>query len=63
MNSEHVFYIDDYKGINESLDALLTGESNPIANMSNAAAILWHSLSQINWAGFIYMIKRIIIWS
>ncbi len=52
MNGELVFYTDNYKEINEGLDALLTGENNPIANMSNAASLLWHSISQINWAGF-----------
>ncbi|MCE7797286.1 GAF domain-containing protein [Sphingobium sufflavum] len=32
--------------------ALVAGESDGIANMANVAALLWHSLPGLNWAGF-----------
>ncbi|RZV52607.1 MAG: GAF domain-containing protein, partial [Sphingomonadaceae bacterium] len=28
------------------------GEPDPIANMANAAALLWQTMPDINWAGF-----------
>lgn len=38
--------------LNKQLDALLEGETNRIANLSNASALLFEQLSEINWAGF-----------
>lgn len=38
--------------LSQQLDALLTNETNFIANLSNASALLYQSLSDINWAGF-----------
>lgn len=38
--------------VNQQLDALLYEESDVIANMANAAALLNQSLDQINWVGF-----------
>lgn len=38
------------------LDALLENESDPIALMANAAALLFHALDDINWLGF-YRLK------
>ncbi|WP_208559028.1 GAF domain-containing protein [Marinilactibacillus kalidii] len=38
--------------VNKQLDALLTGEKNLIANLSNASALLGEHLNDINWAGF-----------
>lgn len=32
--------------------ALLDGEHNAITNLSNASALLFNSLDQVNWAGF-----------
>lgn len=34
------------------LDALLGGERDPIANLANAAALIWHTTPDLNWAGF-----------
>ncbi len=34
------------------LDALLGDERDPIANLANAAALIWHTTSDLNWAGF-----------
>jgi L-methionine (R)-S-oxide reductase len=41
-----------YAEIHRALQAVLTGESDPIANLANAAALLFWSLPAINWAGF-----------
>jgi len=43
---------DDYDQIFLQLEALLSGESDPLANLSNAAAALWMLLPDINWVGF-----------
>ena len=36
----------------QQIDALLTGETNQIANLANASALLNDSLTDINWVGF-----------
>ncbi|KRM60587.1 GAF domain-containing protein [Paucilactobacillus vaccinostercus DSM 20634] len=36
----------------QQLDALLFNESNDVANLSNAAALLMQSWDKISWAGF-----------
>ena len=46
-----------YREVNRSLQAVLTGESDPIANLANAAALLFWSLPALNWAGF-YLLKE-----
>jgi len=32
--------------------ALVAGEPDPIANMANVVALIWHYLPDLNWAGF-----------
>ncbi|MFC6440142.1 GAF domain-containing protein [Bowmanella sp. JS7-9] len=44
-----------YVSLNAQADALLSGETDMIANMANISALLWMSLPQINWAGFYIM--------
>jgi GAF domain-containing protein len=34
---------------------MLEGENDPIANAANVAALLFHSLPDINWAGFYFL--------
>lgn len=41
-----------YQEMNQVLKALLAGEHDMIANLSNAAALLYQYLPDINWAGF-----------
>ena len=41
-----------YRDIAQALDALIADEPDPVANMANAAALIWESLPDINWAGF-----------
>ncbi len=42
----------DYTKLCEALAALTHGVPHPIANLANAAALLWQYLEDINWAGF-----------
>ncbi len=44
-----------YRDLAEELDALLQGESDPTANAANAAAAIYHSLPDLNWAGFYFL--------
>ncbi|MEG0329830.1 MAG: GAF domain-containing protein [Longicatena sp.] len=46
-----------YEALLQQLDALLYEEHDEIANMANAAALLYHTLPNINWAGF-YLCKN-----
>jgi GAF domain-containing protein len=46
-----------YPEIHRVLQAVLTGESDQIANLANAAALLFWSLPAVNWAGF-YLLKE-----
>lgn len=41
-----------YAALAKQLQALLHGEHNVIANAANTAALLFHSLPELNWAGF-----------
>jgi GAF domain-containing protein len=41
-----------YTALESQLRALLHGERDFIANCANTAALLWHSLPDLNWAGF-----------
>ena len=42
----------DYRTLNAQLSALVGGVPHRIANLANAAALLYHSLDGLNWAGF-----------
>ncbi|MET0658973.1 MAG: GAF domain-containing protein [Steroidobacteraceae bacterium] len=46
-----------YQSLNEQLRTLIGGERDWIANLANAAALLYHSLPDINWAGF-YLLQE-----
>ena len=41
-----------YRDLASALRGLLEGEPDPIANMANAAAVIWETLPGLNWAGF-----------
>ncbi|OKL38340.1 GAF domain-containing protein [Domibacillus mangrovi] len=53
---QHVHYSDtkqeQYALVTKQLEALLAGEPNQIANLSNASALLGQFLDRINWVGF-----------
>lgn len=60
-----MFEVESYKGhrkenydlLIKQLKALLEGETNSIANFSNAAALLNQFLDRVNWVGF-YLIEE-----
>lgn len=41
-----------YRDLAAALDALTAGEPDAVANMANAAALVWEYLPDLNWAGF-----------
>jgi L-methionine (R)-S-oxide reductase len=45
-----------YEQLCEELQSLISGESDWIANLANASALLFHSVPDLNWAGF-YLLK------
>lgn len=45
-----------YAQLADDLRALVAGESDFIANLANTAALLYHSLPDVNWVGF-YLLK------
>jgi GAF domain-containing protein len=46
-----------YREMETQLRALIGGESDPVANAANAVALVYHSLPDLNWAGF-YILKQ-----
>lgn len=46
-----------YRELVGELSALIAGERDFIANLANASALLYHSLPDLNWAGF-YLLKQ-----
>ena len=46
-----------YQLMIQQLDAILEGQTDTIACLSNASALLFHSLDHVNWAGF-YLFKN-----
>ncbi|MPM50250.1 Free methionine-R-sulfoxide reductase [bioreactor metagenome] len=46
-----------YEYMNMSLEGLISEEPDWLANLSNAAALLWMLMDDINWAGF-YVYKN-----
>jgi GAF domain-containing protein len=46
-----------YEAIARELGSLIAGEPDYIANLANASALLFHSLPDLNWAGF-YLLKE-----
>jgi GAF domain-containing protein len=45
-----------YEGLAASLESLLGGESDALANLANASALLADALDRINWCGF-YLLR------
>ena len=46
-----------YRDLLAALDALTAGEPDAIANMANAAALIWQALPDLNWAGFYRLVE------
>ncbi|HLO12042.1 MAG TPA: GAF domain-containing protein [Pseudoneobacillus sp.] len=61
-----MFNVENYRGnkeenyelVKKQLKALIEDEKNPIANLSNAAALLNQFLTNINWVGFYLMDEK-----
>jgi GAF domain-containing protein len=41
-----------YRDLASALQGLVTGETDPIANMANASALIFETLPDVNWVGF-----------
>ncbi len=46
-----------YHDLTGALDALTADEPDAIANMANAAALIWEYLPDLNWAGFYRLVE------
>ena len=44
-----------YEALRGELRALLADESDLVANAANCAALLYHSLADVNWVGFYFL--------
>ncbi len=44
-----------YQELRAQLTSLLKGEPDAIANAANTAALLYHSMPDVNWVGFYFL--------
>ena len=44
-----------YAALEREVNALLAGERDLVANAGNCAALLYHSLADVNWVGFYFV--------
>lgn len=51
----------NYHELNQQLNALIHGVPHQTANLSNAAALLYHTLPDLNWAGFYLMENGVLV--
>lgn len=51
----------DYKLLNAQLLTLVHGVPHRTANLANAAALLYHTLDDLNWAGFYLLEKDMLV--
>ena len=49
---------DLWRDVIAAADAVTAGEPDPVANMANVAAVLFHGLPDLNWAGFYRVVDR-----
>ena len=50
-----------YAALEQQLRALLDGERDAIANLANAAALIFQSLPDLNWAGFYRLVGETLV--
>ncbi len=43
-----------YRDLSRQLASLIAGESDRVANAANMAALIYHGLPELNWAGFYF---------
>ena len=41
-----------YSDLASAVQGLVVGETDAVANMANAAAVIWETLPDVNWVGF-----------
>ena len=46
-----------YHDLHAALDALTADEPDTVANMANAAALIWQYLPDLNWSGFYRLVE------
>jgi L-methionine (R)-S-oxide reductase len=51
----HASKTERYRELVGALQALVGGERDLVANTANAAALLFHGLPDLNWAGFYFL--------
>lgn len=51
----HLEKLEFYRELARQLESLLEGERDPVANAANAAALLYHTLPNVNWVGFYFL--------
>jgi L-methionine (R)-S-oxide reductase len=47
--------VELYQELRPQLTSLLEGEPDAIANAANTAALLYHSMPDVNWVGFYFL--------
>ena len=47
--------IELYRSLAEQAEALLAGEGDLVANAANLSSLIFHTLPELNWAGFYFM--------
>src|ERR1700687_5868789 len=47
--------IEFYRELSLQLSSLLRGEHDCMANAANTAALLFHTLPEVNWVGFYFL--------
>ena len=50
-------FMTNYTLLNQQLLSLTEGVTEPVSNLANASALLFHTLPDLNWAGF-YLYKN-----
>jgi L-methionine (R)-S-oxide reductase len=50
-----------YRQLQSMLRGVITGETDPIANQANFAALVYHSVPDLNWAGFYRLQDQVLV--
>ena len=58
FKSDAITKADLWRDVIAAADAVTAGEPDPVANMANVAAVLFHGLPDLNWAGFYRVVDR-----
>jgi L-methionine (R)-S-oxide reductase len=53
--TNHLSKPEAYRSLAAQLEGLLVGEVDPVANAANTAALIYHGLPDLNWAGFYFL--------